>query len=203
MFFLFKGSFVPAESCELNMVDRIFTRLGAHDDILKRQSTFFVELSEAAAILKHATKHSFVLVDELGRGTSTHDGCAIATAYVKKLTELQCRTIFSTHYHTLVENFLGRSDIQLGHMACTVENEGHVTEECVTFLYKLAEGICPKSYGFNVARLAGLPSAIIVRAHELATKMEQTAKNRKITKDLIKCLQDGDAKKAREILKPA
>lgn len=101
------------------MVDRIFTRLGANDDILQGQSTFLVELSEAAAILRHATKNSFVLLDELGRGTSTHDGNAIATAYLKQLVEIQCRTIFSTHYHSLVEFYSRTKGIQLAHMVDT------------------------------------------------------------------------------------
>lgn len=112
----FQGSFVPASSCRLNLIDRIFTRLGARDDILQGQSTFLVELSEASTILQHATCHSLVLLDELGRGTSTHDGNAIATAYVRKLTEMQCRTIFSTHYHNLVDYFAKDENIQLGHM---------------------------------------------------------------------------------------
>lgn len=98
------------------MIDRIFTRLGAEDEITQGKSTFMVELSEAGAILQHATKYSLVLLDELGRGTSTHDGNAIATAYVRKLTEIQCRTLFSTHYHSLIDHFVGRDDIQLGHM---------------------------------------------------------------------------------------
>lgn len=107
---------MPASSCELNLVDRIFTRLGARDDILQGQSTFLVELSEASTILRHATCHSLLLVDELGRGTSTHDGNAIASAYVRKLTEMGCRTLFSTHYHSLVDYFAKDERIQLGHM---------------------------------------------------------------------------------------
>lgn len=111
-----QGSFVPASYCKLNLVDRIFTRLGARDDILQGQSTFLVELSEASTILQHATHHSLILLDELGRGTSTHDGNAIATAYVAKLTQMKCRTIFSTHYHNLVDRFTDNRHIQLGHM---------------------------------------------------------------------------------------
>lgn len=107
---------MPAASCEMTAVDRIFTRLGASDDILKGKSTFLVEMSEASVILKHATKNSFLLIDELGRGTSTHDGNAIATAFVNELTKINCRTIFSTHYHTLVDHFVHTRSIQLGHM---------------------------------------------------------------------------------------
>lgn len=117
---LLQGSFVPASFCKLNLVDRIFTRLGARDDILHGQSTFLVELSEASTILQHATRHSLVLLDELGRGTSTHDGNAIATAYVGKLTQMKCRTIFSTHYHNLVDRFAHNEHIQLGHMVSVV-----------------------------------------------------------------------------------
>lgn len=104
----------------MTLIDRIFTRLGAQDDIVSGQSTFFVEVSEASTILQHATKQSFVLLDELGRGTSTHDGNAIATAYMKKLLAINCRVIYSTHYHTLVEHYSGRTDIQLGHMVCFI-----------------------------------------------------------------------------------
>lgn len=100
----------------MNLIDRIFTRLGAHDDIIHGQSTFAVELAEASAILHHASPYSLILLDELGRGTSTHDGNAIATAYVKKLTHINCRTLFSTHYHSLVDHFVDRTDVQLGHM---------------------------------------------------------------------------------------
>ncbi|KAJ8945645.1 hypothetical protein NQ314_009180 [Rhamnusium bicolor] len=174
------GSCVPASSCHLNLMDRVFTRLGSQDDIIQGQSTFFVELSEASCILQHATKHSLVLIDELGRGTSTHDGNAIATAYVKKLTGIGCRTMFSTHYHSLVDNFIGREDIQLGHMACMVENDEDSTQESVTFLYKIVEGRCPKSYGFNAARLAGLDHKIVAKGREIAKQLEEESKLRNI-----------------------
>lgn len=108
---------MPATYCRLNLIDRIFTRLGAHDDIIKGQSTFLVELSEAASILKHVTPFSLILLDELGRGTSTHDGNAIAVGYVQKLTEIKCRTLFSTHYHNLVDYFVDNAEVQLGYMA--------------------------------------------------------------------------------------
>ncbi|CAK9830154.1 Probable DNA mismatch repair protein Msh6 [Anthophora retusa] len=168
------GSYVPASSCRLVLVDRIFTRLGANDDILAGQSTFLVELSETAAILQHATPYSLVLLDELGRGTSTYDGTAIAASVVNALTKLNCRTLFSTHYHSLVEDYKTNKDITLAHMACMVENEeqDEVSQETVTFLYKLSEGACPKSYGFNAARLAGVPPVITSRAHEISKKLE-------------------------------
>lgn len=174
------GSYVPASSCRLTLVDRIFTRLGANDDILAGQSTFLVELSETSAILQHATPYSLVLLDELGRGTSTYDGTAIAAAVVNALTKLNCRTLFSTHYHSLVEDYKNNKKITLAHMACMVENEEQdkVSQETVTFLYKLSEGACPKSYGFNAARLGGVPAVITSRAHEISKKLEQET-NRK------------------------
>lgn len=166
------GSPIPAEGARMTLVDRIFTRLGAQDDIMAGHSTFLVELSETSAILKHATVNSLVLLDELGRGTATYDGTAIAAAVVNYLADLKCLTMFSTHYHNLVDNFHKDPRITLGHMACMVENEGDTddpTEETVTFLYKYSAGACPKSYGFNAAKLAGMPKSIIKRAHDVST----------------------------------
>lgn len=165
------GAPIPAESARMTLVDRIFTRLGAQDDIMAGHSTFLVELSETSAILKHATLHSLVLLDELGRGTATYDGTAIAAAVVNYLADLKCRAMFSTHYHSLVDNFHTDSRITLGHMACMVENDGDTddpTEETVTFLYKYSAGACPKSYGFNAAKLAGMHKSIIQRAHKVS-----------------------------------
>ncbi|XP_011874515.1 PREDICTED: probable DNA mismatch repair protein Msh6 [Vollenhovia emeryi] len=186
------GSYVPASSCCITLVDRIFTRLGANDDILAGQSTFLVELSETAAILQHATPYSLVLLDELGRGTSTYDGTAIAAAVVDALTKLKCRTLFSTHYHSLVEDYKTNEEVTLAHMACMVETEEEeeVSQETVTFLYKLSEGACPKSYGFNAARLAGVPSIITKRAHEIASRMEQETNHKHIFNAL--CKANGD-----------
>lgn len=165
------GAPIPAENARMTLIDRIFTRLGAQDDIMAGHSTFLVELSETSAILKHATVNSLVLLDELGRGTATYDGTAIAAAVVNYLADLKCLTMFSTHYHSLVDNFHTDPRITLGHMACMVENEGDTddpTEETVTFLYKYSSGACPKSYGFNAAKLAGMPKSIIKRAHEVS-----------------------------------
>lgn len=132
-------------------------------------STFLVELNETSAILKHSTINSLVLLDELGRGTATYDGTAIAASVVNFLANVKCRTIFSTHYHNLVDNFTDDKRISFGHMACMVENEDEddPTQETVTFLYKYSNGPCPKSYGFNAAKLAGMPMNIIRRAHEV------------------------------------
>lgn len=163
------GSFVPADSMEISIIDRIFTRLGANDNIMANQSTFLVELNETSLILKHCSHNSLVLLDELGRGTSTYDGTAIAQSVANFLANLKCRTLFSTHYHSLVDNFYGDYRINLGHMACMVENENSsdVTKENVTFLYKYSSGSCPKSFGFNAAKLAGINLEIIRRAHEV------------------------------------
>lgn len=133
------GSMVPALSMIFSIVDRIFTRLGANDNIMANQSTFLVELNETSLILKHCTHNSLVLLDELGRGTSTYDGTAIAQSVANFLANLKCRTLFSTHYHALVDNFYGDERINLGHMACMVENENSddITKENVTFLYEV------------------------------------------------------------------
>ncbi|XP_069702294.1 DNA mismatch repair protein Msh6 isoform X2 [Periplaneta americana] len=188
------GCHVPATECQLSPVDRIFTRLGANDDIMAGESTFYVELSETAAVLHHATKHSLVLVDELGRGTSTYDGTAIAAAVVQELGNLGCRTLFSTHYHTLVEDFKHSPLVKLGHMACMVENENEddPSEETVTFLYKFASGACPKSYGFNAARLAGVPSNITRVGYNKAVQLEKEGDQRKLFQKFFDNKQKSD-----------
>uniref|UniRef100_S4RVU6 DNA mismatch repair protein n=1 Tax=Petromyzon marinus TaxID=7757 RepID=S4RVU6_PETMA len=183
------GCYVPAEACRLTPVDRVFTRLGASDrimSVLRRagESTFFVELSETSSILQHATRHSLVLLDELGfllrprgRGTATYDGTAIASAVVHELAEgVRCRTLFSTHYHSLVEDFAASPHVRLGHMACMVEqeNDDDPSQETITFLYKFVAGACPKSYGFNAARLAGLPDAVVRAGHRKAREFESS-----------------------------
>ncbi|KAK1737533.1 DNA mismatch repair protein MutS family protein [Skeletonema marinoi] len=133
------GSFVPAESCSLTPVDRIFTRLGASDRILCGQSTFFVELAETAAAVRGATRRSLVIMDELGRGTSTFDGTAIASATVQHLVERnQCLTLFATHYHSLLEDWKNEPSIRLGHMECVVEdNDNDSEKKSIAFLYTL------------------------------------------------------------------
>ncbi|CAC5386035.1 MSH6 [Mytilus coruscus] len=170
------GCYVPAEKCRMTPVDRVFTRLGASDRIMAGESTFFVELSETAAILQHATKHSLVLMDELGRGTATYDGTAIACSVVQELSSnIACRTLFSTHYHSLVEEFSHDPNIRLGHMACMVENEDKdPTQETITFLYKFTKGACPKSYGFNAAKLANIPDEIIKIAVKKSREFEES-----------------------------
>lgn len=186
------GCYVPAESLRFSPVDRVFTRLGASDRIMAGESTFFVELSETASILHHATKHSLVLLDELGRGTATYDGTAIASAVVKELAEkVCCRTLFSTHYHSLVEDYANNPAVRLGHMACMVENECEdPSQETITFLYKFISGACPKSYGFNAARLASLPEEVIQSGHKKAREFEKSTISLRLFKKLCQFAED-------------
>ncbi|XP_026882910.2 DNA mismatch repair protein Msh6 [Electrophorus electricus] len=189
------GCYVPAESLRLTPVDRVFTRLGASDRIMSGESTFFVELSETASILLHVTRHSLILLDELGRGTATYDGTAIASAVVKELSEkIRCRTLFSTHYHSLVEDYAQDPAVKLGHMACMVENECEdPSQETITFLYKFIGGACPKSYGFNAARLANIPEVVIQSGHRKAKVFERNTVALRIFKKLCSFLEDPTA----------
>jgi len=161
------GSFVPADAAEIGLVDRLFTRVGASDDLARGQSTFMVEMSETAAILHNATRRSLVLLDEIGRGTSTYDGVAIAWAVAEHLHEqVGCKTIFATHYHELT---------QLADRFPRVVNANvavHESGEEVVFLHRLRPGGADRSYGIHVARLAGLPDAVIARAREVLATLE-------------------------------
>ena len=166
------GSFVPAEAAEIGVVDRIFTRIGAQDDIATGRSTFMVEMTETAALLAQSSRQSLIILDEVGRGTSTYDGMAIARAiveYIHNNPRLQCRTLFATHYHelTALEGVLPR--IKNYHMAA-IEQEGRVV-----FLYELRAGGADRSYGIHVAELAGMPRPVIKRASELLAELEQRA----------------------------
>lgn len=140
------------------------------------QSTFFVELAETAAALRGASRRSLVIMDELGRGTSTFDGTAIASATVQHLVEKnKCLTLFATHYHSLLEEWKLNSHVKLGHMECLVGNSPDVTEtesSDITFLYTLGNGVCPKSFGINVARLAGLPDDVLIKAKRISAEFE-------------------------------
>ena len=164
------GSYVPAETATIGMVDRIFTRIGAQDDLATGQSTFMVEMVETATILHHATPRSLIILDEIGRGTSTYDGLAIARAVVEYLhNNRRCgaRTLFATHYHELVEVARMLPRIQCMNVAVS-EEEGHVV-----FLHKIVPGGADKSYGVHVAQLAGIPRPVIHRAEEILAELEQ------------------------------
>ena len=163
------GCYVPAEECIMTPVDRIFTRIGAHDRILSGQSTFFVELEETAKILRHSTRNSLVILDELGRGTSTFDGTAIAFAVIQHISrELRCRCLFSTHYHILTEEFQNDPLIAMYHMSYLVNPQQH----SVIFLYRFVKGICSHSHGMNVARMAGLSETLIESAMKQSNEFE-------------------------------
>ena len=182
------GSYVPAEQFECTIVDRIFTRLCATDRILEGESTFYVELSETSTILRHATNKSLILLDELGRGTSSIDGTAIACSVVDYLSkQIRCPTMFSTHYSNLLEEFKSADHVIFGHMGCVVEQEdlNDPTNETITFLYKLVRGICPKSYGFNAAKLAGVPDHVIRAGFEKAREMESNIESIKLLSKLV------------------
>lgn len=169
------GSYVPAEAATIGLVDRIFTRIGAQDDLATGQSTFMVEMVETANILHHATPRSLVILDEIGRGTSTYDGLAIARAVVEYLhNNKRCgaRTLFATHYHELVEIAKTLPRIQCMNVAVT-EEEGHVV-----FLHKIVPGGADKSYGVHVAQIAGIPKPVIHRAEEILTELERKGDER-------------------------
>lgn len=161
------GCYVPARSCKMPIFDKIFTRIGASDDILSGQSTFMVEMSEANRALQDATDHSLILFDEIGRGTSTYDGMALAQAMIEYIaTCIHAKTMFSTHYHeltTLVDTVDGVKNVHVD-----VKEE----DEKVTFLYKIKEGPAGHSFGINVARLAGLPTSVLDRAKGLQKELE-------------------------------
>ncbi|KAF8006661.1 hypothetical protein BT93_K0846 [Corymbia citriodora subsp. variegata] len=168
------GADVPAESFQLSPVDRIFVRMGAKDHIMAGQSTFLTELSETASMLSSATRNSLVALDELGRGTSTSDGQAIAESVLDHFVhKVHCLGMFSTHYHHLAVNYRNDPGVSLCHMACQVGDGADSIEE-VTFLYRLTPGPCPKSYGVNVARLAGLPECILQKAASRSREFEHS-----------------------------
>ena len=167
------GSFVPAATATIGLVDRIFTRIGAREDLPAGQSTFMVEMVETANILNNATPRSLIILDEIGRGTSTYDGLSIARAvaeYIHSYPKLGAKTLFATHYHELVElaNFLPR--VKNFNIA-VAEDKGEVI-----FLYKIVPGGVDKSYGIHVAKLAGLPRSVVHRAQEVLTDLEDGSK---------------------------
>ena len=166
------GSFVPADSAKLGLVDRIFTRIGAQDEIHAGQSTFMVEMIEAANILHHATSRSLLILDEIGRGTSTYDGLSIAWGiieYIHNHPHLRAKTLFATHYHELT---------QLAQLLPGVRNYNVAVSEAdhrVVFLHKIVPGGADRSYGIHVAQLAGLPAPVIQRANEIMAELEKTS----------------------------
>jgi DNA mismatch repair protein MutS len=170
------GSFVPAAEAVIGIVDRIFTRIGAQEDIAAGQSTFMVEMIEVANILNNATSCSLLILDEVGRGTSTYDGLSIAWAvieYIHNHTRLRSKTLFATHYHELVELAGALPRVRNYNMAVS-EEKGKVI-----FLRKVVPGGADRSYGIHVAQLAGLPKAVIHRAEEILRRLEEEQPGRK------------------------
>ena len=162
------GSFVPARTAEIAPVDRIFTRIGASDDLVSGQSTFMVEMNEVAQILREATKDSLVILDEIGRGTSTFDGMSIARAVVEHIDgRIHAKTLFATHYHELTE----MENERIRNYCIAVREKG----KNVVFLRRIVAGAADKSYGIHVARLAGLPQRVTERAEEILHALEAAA----------------------------
>lgn len=168
------GSYVPAKSCALPVFDALFTRIGASDNLIKGQSTFMTEMSEVAQALQEATSSSLFLFDEIGRGTATYDGMAIAESLIEYIVKkVRCKTFFSTHYHEITK--LSQKIHACKNIHCDVKEE----DGKVTFLYKMKEGSMDRSYGINVARLAGLPQEVTERADELLASFESQDKVQK------------------------
>ena len=168
------GSFVPAKFARIGIVDRIFTRIGVSDDIAGGRSTFMVEMVETASILNQATSRSLAILDEIGRGTSTYDGLAIARSvaeFIHNSPALGCKTLFATHYHEMTE--LGETLPRANNLRVAVAEEG----DSIQFLYRIVQGGADRSYGIHVAQLAGMPAPVVERARELLTELENHTNN--------------------------
>jgi len=161
------GSFVPAKSAEIGLVDRIFTRVGAFDDLTARQSTFMVEMVETANILNNATERSLVILDEIGRGTSTFDGMALAWAVAERIVQMKTRALFATHFHQLTDMSKQYHGVKNVH---TLAKESGDT---IVFLHKIVDGGPHRSYGVHVAALAGVPDLVVKRAKEILVRLER------------------------------
>jgi DNA mismatch repair protein MutS len=169
------GSFVPCAEARIGVVDRIFTRIGAADSLARGESTFMVEMKETANVLRYATRRSLILLDEVGRGTSTFDGISIAWAVAEALHRMPCRprTLFATHYHELTDLALTQERIQNFHFAVK-EWRGDII-----FLRNLVLGAASHSYGIHVARLAGMPADVVARSKEILAQLENHADGRR------------------------
>ena len=162
------GGFVPAQSATIGLVDRLFSRVGASDNLARGRSTFMVEMVETAAILSQATTRSFVILDEVGRGTSTYDGLALAWAVVEAVhSTIRCRCLFATHYHELARLSESCDALSLHHVRAR-EWKGELV-----LLHELAEGPADRSYGIAVARLAGVPAPVLARAKQVLDRLEK------------------------------
>ncbi len=193
------GSFVPATKCNLPVFDKIFTRIGASDDLVGGESTFMVEMKESAYALANATKNSLILFDELGRGTSTYDGMSLAGSIIDYIaTKIRCKTLFSTHYHELTDMENKLPGIHNVHVSIDETNGD------ITFLHKVMDGAVDKSYGINVAKLANLPHEVIKKANELLKEYEEKDNNTsktKIVKQYALDLEEDKKDELREFIK--
>ena len=189
------GCFVPCESAKIPVFDKIFTRIGASDDVVGGESTFMVEMKESANAIKNATQNSLILFDELGRGTSTYDGMSLAGAIIEYINKnIKCKTLFSTHYHELTHLEEINDNIKNVHVSIYEDNGN------VTFLHKVKDGPVDKSYGINVAKLAGLPKEVINNAKELLKDFEEEKSNEKV-KQFSLDLEEKEVDELREYLK--
>ena len=167
------GSFVPAVRATIGICDQLFSRVGASDNLAAGQSTFMVEMSETANILRRATKQSFIIFDEIGRGTSTYDGMAIAQAVLEYLNGLQPRTLFATHYHELTA-LVGDAPGKLQNVTClTIDVREHNNE--IIFMHKIVPGVANRSYGIQIKKMAGMPAAVVARAEQVLANLESDA----------------------------
>lgn len=183
------GSFVPAESAEIGLVDSIFTRVGASDDLASGQSTFMVEMNEVAEILENATKKSLIILDEIGRGTSTYDGMSIAKAVLEYVTDkhkIGAKTLFATHYHELTELENTLDGVKNYNIA--VKKRG----DDITFLRRIVRGGADGSYGIDVAKLAGVPESVVRRARAILKSLEAEGIPKKEFRDDNKSESDSD-----------
>lgn len=191
------GSFVPAKKCNIPIFDKIFTRIGASDDLVGGESTFMVEMKESANALRNATENSLILFDELGRGTSTYDGMSLAGSIIEFISKkVKCKTLFSTHYHELTDMENTLNNVKNVHVSIS-EKDGDVT-----FLHKVMEGPVDKSYGINVAKLANLPDKVIDRANELLEMYESKDKkeSKTVTQFQLDFTEEPKEDKLREYL---
>ncbi|MBO4672580.1 MAG: DNA mismatch repair protein MutS [Alphaproteobacteria bacterium] len=164
------GSFVPAQSATIGVCDQLFSRVGASDNLAAGQSTFMVEMSETANILRRATEHSFIIFDEIGRGTATYDGMAIAQSVLEYLNNLTPRTLFATHYHELTA-LSGDNNGVLQNVSCLTIDVREYNNEII-FMHKIIPGVANRSYGIHVAKMAGMPDAVVKRAEEVLAGLE-------------------------------
>jgi DNA mismatch repair protein MutS len=188
------GSFVPATSAKIGICDQLFSRVGASDNLAAGQSTFMVEMVETSNILNRATEKSFIIFDEIGRGTSTFDGMAIAQAVLEYLNELKARTLFATHYHELTKLVV---DENLDSVSClTIDVREHNND--IIFLHKIINGVANRSYGIAVAKMAGMPENIVKRAESVLENLESDTPNTttKHTKSSVKPVVEEDKPKS-------